>query len=189
MATVTREERHRRQAADDGDPDDIVHHAVSGNSTNKGYHDDPDCQQLSTSTTIVTCTRAAAMDKQRYPCQVCVLDGPRDGGRRGPSPADILQREDIQSPSDYHSVKADLPEPADERPGKATLYERYWGDLDSQADIAADHGVGEKSIGRWMREHGIPRRPQSWAASHDTRPYRHYYDDDESVPESRGGGA
>lgn len=41
---------------------------------------------------------------------------------------------------------------------KEWLYEQYWGQMQTTEDIAADFDVSSGTVGRRMRELGVPRR-------------------------------
>lgn len=105
MATVNREERARRRARDDGEPDDTVYHSRAWRGSNMAYHADEDCRHLHDANAIVEATRGEAQARSRYPCSRCVTeDGGTGGATGGPSLAQVLQREDVQSMADARDV-------------------------------------------------------------------------------------
>lgn len=96
MSNVVRDERQRRQAADGGDPADLVWIPAGCSSSNRGYHDDQDCRQLSRARGTREETRGEAKAAGRYPCSRCVLgDGEPGGSSDGPSLAQALRRDEI----------------------------------------------------------------------------------------------
>lgn len=87
---MTREEREKRRALDQGDPEATVYMLRSSNNDADAYHEELDCRQISHYTgkqraerpgaegkerVIEEVTRRAAKERHwRTPCTVCVLD-------------------------------------------------------------------------------------------------------------------
>lgn len=182
MATVTREERHRRQANDNGDSDDDVYVSCSRTSASRAYHDDRDCRQLASANGVRPMSRREAQKASRYPCSRCVLEDGGDGGTTGgPSLAQIMAREDVTSYEEATQILADTDRGV-EQLGKGALYEAYWAQLKSTQTIADEYDVRKKTIGRWLRSYGIPRRPANWQPGTVVSPFCGFYADDETVP-------
>lgn len=108
MGNVPRAERVRRRHDDDGDPEDIVHFASDGRSSNMAYHDADSCRHLRCAGDIDQCTREEAQNKTRYPCAWCVTGEADPGGASGgASPAQLMQREEITSVADLDEALAE----------------------------------------------------------------------------------
>lgn len=93
---LNREERRRRIAEEDGDPDDTVH-LPQGKSTHVDcYHSSPHCYTIRHDSTVDEVTRETAHQNGKAPCRVCILDdvpdnpGPRLSARlRKMDPEDV----------------------------------------------------------------------------------------------------
>lgn len=95
MSRLTRQEREKRVARDDGNPDDIVY--SSGRYHNRSYHDDPDCHRLKGCAERERKRRVAK--QQHAPCVVCVLDEKGNGHNQGGiSKLERLLRDDKEDP-------------------------------------------------------------------------------------------
>lgn len=61
---------------------------------------------------------------------------------------------------------------------KAWLYEKYWGELLTQKEMAEDQGVSRGAIRQELESHGIPSRPNGWSRDGSKPPWTGFYEDE-----------
>lgn len=72
------------------------------------------------------------------------------------------------------------PEPR-EWEDKEVLYEKYWGEMMSLAEIADEFDTGPRMISDQMEEFGIPKRHRCYKGKGQHSPFTGFYNDDEST--------
>lgn len=60
---------------------------------------------------------------------------------------------------------------------KQCLYQKYWGELLSQQEIADEMGVHRTMVRDSMHEHGIPRRPDGYTRNNSMSAFSGFYND------------